>query len=358
MAGAYANLTSGVVNASSTSAVNASPAAVTADDTGVAIKPSLAEGPPDTKAPVDKAEVPGIDAIIEGPVNAKSSFVERIAAHVVSTVGSSLVSVDTFGTPNVEANLEPPTDAPASARDAKAVPTVDDPSTVNAAGGRAMAVTDTQATDALAAEALDATDGAFPTVDDAIEVGLDSVTPSGFDSYVPTANSTGRKPGFQTASKAPLSMHIQALATTKRFAVSPSGIDSNASSTVDSTVKGAGSASSVGGQGAQVVMETRFGASNASSTGAVDIQTCGKPGFQTLPEAPLGTHMQASTVSPSAVGSAIQPDAPALESGPRPSTVSTPRREPHPFLTTENAKAYTQDPRMEGLSIANQNWCT
>jgi len=34
------------------------------------------------------------------------------------------------------------------------------------------------------------------------------------------------------------------------------------------------------------------------------------------------------------------------------STVSAPRREPHPFLTTENARAYAQDPRMDGLSIA------
>jgi len=32
-----------------------------------------------------------------------------------------------------------------------------------------MAVTDAQATDALAAEALDATDGAFPSVADVIE---------------------------------------------------------------------------------------------------------------------------------------------------------------------------------------------
>jgi len=67
---------------------------------------------------------------------------------------------------------------------------------------RATGATDAQATDALAAEALEATDGAFPSVDDAIEVGLESVPPSGFDS-------TGRKPGLQTALKAPLSMHIQ-----------------------------------------------------------------------------------------------------------------------------------------------------
>ena len=69
---------------------------------------------------------------------------------------------------------------------------------------RVMAVTDAQATDALAAEALDAAEGAFPTVDGAIEAGLDSVTPSGFDSCVSTADSAEQKPGFQTASKAPL----------------------------------------------------------------------------------------------------------------------------------------------------------
>jgi len=42
---------------------------------------------------------------------------------------------------------------------------------------------------------------------------------------------------------------------------------------------------------------------------------------------------------------------PALESNSRPPAVSTLRREPHPFLTTENAKAYAQDSRMEGLTI-------
>jgi len=109
-------------------------------------------------------------------------------------------------------------------------------------------VTDAQATDALAAEALDATEGAFPTVADAIEVGLDSVTPSGFDPYVSTADpsvdrQTVPKPGFQTASKAPLAMHIQAPAATKPSAVTPSGIASDTSFTVDSTVKCAGSAS-------------------------------------------------------------------------------------------------------------------
>jgi len=131
------------------------------------------------------------------------------------------------------------------------------------------------ATDALAAEALDATDGAFPSVDDAIEA----------------AN----------------------------FGI---GVDANI---VECTVKSARAVTSGGGPGAQIVMETSLGT-------------------------PLGA-LQASTVSPSVFGSARQPDAPALESGPRPPAVSTLRREPHPFLTTENAKAYAQDPRMEGLTI-------
>jgi len=108
------------------------------------------------------------------------------------------------------------------------------------------------ATDALAAEVLDATDGAFTTVADAIEAGFDAVTPSGFDRAgsvnsvggprvsptptlgVPAVNTagkalglddptdvtptvfdpitndpTGRKPGLQTHSKAPLSTHTQ-----------------------------------------------------------------------------------------------------------------------------------------------------
>ena len=166
---------------------------------------------------------------------------------------------------------------------------------------------DTLATDVLAAEALDATDGAFTTVADAIEVGLDSMTPSGFDSYVPTADSTVRKPGFQTASKAPLAMHIQAPTPT-----AAKGLDYNAS-TVDSTAKCARSASLGGGQCVQ-------------------------------------TPALAAASSPH--GSTSHPEIPALGSGSRSSTVSAPRREPHPFLTTENARAYAQDPRMEGLLIA------
>ena len=323
-----------------------------------------------TTTPAAAAEVHGIDASIEAPVNAKPSFGARVAAHVASAVGSSLISVDAFGTPNVEANLESPTDAPASTADAKpyvlarvasqAASTVgtslsavhDLPVAINR---DVLAVNSFEtATDALAAEALDATEGAFPSVADAIEAanfgsssdaniedaddiqtcgkpgfqilpeaplgthtqastpvpsldnseaGLESVTPSGFASSVSTAKTIERKPGFQTASKAPLSVHIQAPGTTNPSTVTPSGIDSNASSTADSNVKGTGFA------------------------------------------------MQAPTVSPSVADSAIQPDAPALESGSRPPAVSTLRREPHPFLTKENAKAYAQDPRMEGLTI-------
>jgi len=144
----------------------------------------------------------------------------------------------------------------------------------------ARAVTGAQATDALAAEALDATDGAFPSVADAIEAanfgsgiglavnsfdesgvpgrgnGSGAVTPSGFDSKATATPpvdpsikcQTVRKPGFQPASKAPLPMHIQTPATTKCPTVTPSGTDSNASSTVDSTANRAGSACSGGGQ--------------------------------------------------------------------------------------------------------------
>jgi len=62
-----------------------------------------------------------------------------------------------------------------------------------------------------------------------------------------TVNYTGRKLGFQPAPKAPLAMHIQAPGTNKPSPVSPSGIESIASPTVDSTVKHAGSARFVGG---------------------------------------------------------------------------------------------------------------
>jgi len=75
-------------------------------------------------------------------------------------------------------------------------------STAYQGGSRDAVVVDAQATDALAAEALDATDGAFLTVADAIEAGRDSVTPSGFDPHGSTAKPTGSKLGFPTASKA------------------------------------------------------------------------------------------------------------------------------------------------------------
>jgi len=137
---------------------------------------------------------------------------------------------------------------------------------------------DAQARDALAAEALDATDGPFSSVADAIEAanfgcgvgpavnsfdeggvpgrgyGSGTVTPSGFDSNAtatppvdPSVKcQTVRKPGFQTALKAPLDMHMQA--TAKCSTVTPSGVESNTSSTVDSTVRCAGSAGLGGGQ--------------------------------------------------------------------------------------------------------------
>ena len=58
-----------------------------------------------------------------------------------------------------------------------------------------------------------------------------------------------------------------------------------------------------------------------------------------------------ASVSPSVIGSMSHHETPALESDSRNSAVSTSRREPHPFLTKENAQAYSQDPRMEGLTI-------
>ena len=66
-------------------------------------------------------------------------------------------------------NASPTVGSPSSTRDAKAGPTFDDPSTAHASGGGDRTVTDAQATDALAAEALDATDGVFTAVAGAIE---------------------------------------------------------------------------------------------------------------------------------------------------------------------------------------------
>jgi len=183
----------------------------------------------------------GIDATDETPADAKPSFEARGASHDTSTVGTS---PSTEHDPPVEFNRDVPTVNPFEA-----------------------------ATDALAAEALDATDGAFPSVADAIEAanfgsGIGPAVNSFDGSGVP-----GRGNGSGT--------------------VTPSGIDSNPSYTVDPTANRAGAASSGGGPG-------------------------------------------------------VHP--PALESGSRPPAVNTLCREPHPFLMTENAKAYAQDPRMEGLT--------
>jgi len=161
----------------------------------------------------------------------------------------------------------------------------------DSASKRVAAATDEQATDALAAEALDATDGVFPSVADAIEAANLGSGTNAIDMQA------CRKPGFRPAPKAPLPMHIQASATSK-------------------CLDQAGAADSGGRLGVQISGQN------------------------------TGTHTQAST------NLASHPDVPALESGSRPSSVSTPRREPHPFLTTENARAYAQDPRMEGLLIA------
>jgi len=134
--------------------------------------------------------------------------------------------------------------------------------------------------------------------------------------------------------------------------VTPSGIDSNASPTVNSTVNRAGSASSVGKQRTKV--------SVWSNCADIDVQTSRKPGLQTLPEARLSTHTQAPTpaTAPTQVDPTTQPDASAVESGARPPTGSTPRPEPHPFLTTKNAHVYAQDPQFEGLLIVcgDEEW--
>jgi len=107
-------------------------------------------------------------------------------------------------------------------------------------------------------------------------------------------------------------MHIQAPTP-----AAAKGLDYNAP-TIDSTVNCAGSVSSVGGQCVQT---------------------------------------PASATAPTRVDSAAQPDAPAAGPGTRLSTGSTPRREPHSFLMTENALAYAKDPRMEGLHVAfDEEW--
>jgi len=144
--------------------------------------------------------------------------------------------------------------------------------------------------------------------------GPGAVTPSGFDSNVSTADSTVdcqtvRKPGLQPAPEASLAMHIQA-------SVTPKCLDR------------AGAASSGGGQHAKFVQNT-------------------------------GTHTQTPTsaTAPTRVDSTTQPDAPAVDPGARPSTGSTPRRDPHPFLTTENALAYAKDPRMEGPMLPLMKNC-
>jgi len=159
-------------------------------------------------------------------VEAKPSCSARVATHVASTVGPRLAPVDSVRAPHIETEFY------------------------------------LQATDALAAEALDASDGAYPTIADAIEVGLEPASLSGsseavgaeaFDATVANAikapkpgssraatveasgvpshkvSSIGAvetcgKPGFQPTLKAPLAMHIQAQA--KRFTVTPSETDS------------------------------------------------------------------------------------------------------------------------------------
>jgi len=128
--------------------------------------------------------------------------------------------------------------------------------------------------------------------------------------------------------------------------VTPRGIDFNASSTADSTVTRTGSASSVGRQRVPVSVRS-------NGAGTDNGQTFKKPGLQALPEARLSTHTQApaSGTAPTRADSTTKPNASAVDSGTRPSTGSAPRRDPHPFLTTENAHAHAKDPRFEGHFI-------
>jgi len=250
---------------------------------------TLADTKPASREPVAVAKsAKGTHA-----VNASST--ENTKATAVATTPDSITRDHSVDPPDSgDAATVPTTDAHNTTAEGYAEPT-------SIANSNGVVNPLEEATDALAAEALDDTEGAFPTVADAIEAGLDSVAPrgvdldpmtsSGFDSYASSVDSTGRKPGFHTTSKASLARHIQAPA--EPSTVSQSGIDVTLS-TVDATADRAGFASSGGGPGVHAT---------------------------------------------------------ALESNSRPPAVSTLRREPHPFLTTENANAYAQDPRMEGLTI-------
>jgi len=270
-------------NAPSTAAVNASITAINAEVIFLTAGPKVDKEATTTNANARATDTLAAEALdaIDGAFPSVADAIEATSLGSIDANMEGTVDVQTCGKPGFhtlpEARLSSHMLGQAQAQ---AIASSLHGSTIqpDALAVDSLNSGDALATDALAAEALDATDGAFTTVADAIEVGLDSVTPSGFDSYVSTADSTVRKPGFQTASKAPLAMHIQASATTKCSTVTPSGIDSNTPSSGDSTVKGAGSASSVGGQCA---------------------------------------HAPAPATAPSLHGPTDQPDIPTLESGPK-----------------------------------------
>jgi len=121
--------------------------------------------------------------------------------------------------------------------------------------------------------------------------------------------------------------------------VTPSGIDPNASSTDVSTTNRAGSARFVGGP--------RVHPLAPESTTKPPAVT--PSGSDSNPSPTVDPTTYCARAASSGGGPGAHP--PALEADSRPPAVSTLRREPHPFLTTENAKAYAQDPRMEGLTV-------
>ena len=150
-------------------------------------------------ASVDKAEVPGSDAIIEAPrpaagndskappnsklvsydpVDAATAAKKTYAPSVASVTGISYG--ETIANVAREAGVDQPefTSAPATATAQDAKDSVPSSPSLFTNPGLPDADSIAQATDALAAEVLDATDGAFTTVADAIEAGLDAVTPS------------------------------------------------------------------------------------------------------------------------------------------------------------------------------------
>jgi len=160
--------------------------------------------------------------------------VSASTTHATATVAGGLTmplksnaSTDTSPAPKNLYSIfsKTPSKAPALTALGKTRPAPTQPPTDEATGTPSVIDLDSSAglaTDALAAEMLDATDGAFTTVADAIEAGLDSIAPSGFDPNAPPTSDTspvecltGRKPGFQPASKAQLSMHIQDPTSTK-----------------------------------------------------------------------------------------------------------------------------------------------